>query len=226
MMFAWNNLDPVDAKEINRNNLVFSQQNNRNPYIDHPEYVLAVWQCTGVLPVTVIDFTAQKNNESILLKWYATFETNFKKYEIERSSDGTNFYKIGEVTGRNLANYSFTDNTLPNANTVFYRLKMIDIDGKFSNSKIVSVRIANNFSNALIYPNPTKGKLTIKLQQPLTENSQLLIADISGRIVMQQQLSGGQRDIDLTVSELPAGRYFIKINNASELINQSFVVIK
>jgi len=226
MMYAWNNLDPVDAREINRNNLVFSQQNNRNPYIDHPEYVAAVWQCTGVLPVTVTDFTAQKNNESILLKWYATFETSFKKYEIERSTDGINYYKIGEVAGRNLANYSFTDNTLPNANTVFYRLKMIDIDGKFSNSKIVSVRLANNFSNALVYPNPTRGRLVVKLQDPLTEPSNLLIADISGRIVMQQLVTGGQRNIDLTVNHLQPGRYFIKIRNAAELINQSFVIIK
>lgn len=226
MMYAWNNLDPVDAKEINRNNLVYSQQNNRNPYIDHPEYVMAVWQCTGVLPVTVTDFTAQKNNETVLLKWYATFETNFKKYEIERSIDGNNFYKIGEIAGRNLASYSFTDNNLPNANMVFYRLKMIDIDAQFSNSKIVSVRIANNFFNALVYPNPTKGKLVVKLQQALTENSQLVIADLSGRIVMQQQVAGGQRNIYLTVSHLPAGRYFIKISNPSELINQSFVIIK
>jgi endonuclease I len=226
MMYAWNNLDPVDAKEINRNNLVFSQQNNRNPYIDHPEYVLAVWQCTGVLPVTVTDFTAQKNNESVLLKWYATFETNFKKYEIERSTDGIGYYKIGEVAGRNLANYSFTDNDLPNANTVFYRLKMIDIDGKFSNSKVVSVRIANNFSNAQVYPNPTKDKLVVKLQQALTENSQMLIADLSGRIVMQQQVTGGQRNIDLILNHLPPGRYFIKLSNSNELINQSFVIIK
>jgi endonuclease I len=226
MLYAWNNLDPVDAKEINRNNLVFSQQSNRNPYIDHPEYVLAVWQCTGVLPVTVTDFTAQKNNESVLLKWYATFETNFKKYEIERSVDGLGFYKIGEVAGRNLANYSFTDNNLPKANTVFYRLKMIDIDAQFSNSKIVSVRIANNFSNALVYPNPSKGKLVVKLQQALTENSQLIIADMSARIVMQQQVTGGQRNIDLNVSQLAAGRYIIKISNSGELINQSFVIIK
>ncbi len=226
MMYAWNNLDPVDAKEINRNNLVFSQQNNRNPYIDHPEYVLAVWQCTGVLPVTVTDFTAQKNNESVLLKWFATFETNFKKYEIERSSDGLVFYKIGEVAGRNLANYAFTDNDLPNANMVFYRLKMIDIDGQYKNSKIVSVRIANNFSNAVVYPNPTKGLLVVKLQQPLTESAQLKISDIMGRIVMQQQITGGQRNIDLTVSHLQPGRYFIKISNTAELINQSFVIIK
>ena len=226
MLFEWHNADPVSAKEIARNNAVFALQGNRNPYIDHPEYVYLVWQCTGLLPVTIIDFTAQKNNGSVLLKWYATNETSFKKYEIERSTDGTNFYTIGEVAGRNLANYSFTDNNLPKANTVFYRLKMIDIDAQFRNSKIVSVRIAGNFSNALVYPNPTREKLAVKLEQPLTETSQLVIADLMGRIVMQQLVTVGQKSIDLTVSQLPAGRYFIKISNAAELINQSFVIIK
>jgi len=226
MLFEWHNTDPVSAKEIARNNAVFALQGNRNPYIDHPEYVYLVWQCTGVLPVTIIDFTAQKNNESVLLKWYATNETSFKKYEIERSTDGLTFYKIGEVEGRNLANYSFTDNNLPKANTIFYRLKMIDIDAQFRNSKIVSVRIANNFSNALVYPNPTGEKLVIKPGQPLTENSQLTIADLSGRIVMQQRVAAGQSNIELHVNHLPAGRYFIRISNAAELINQSFVIIK
>jgi endonuclease I len=226
MLFTWHNADPVSAKEVARNNAVFALQGNRNPYIDHPEYVYLVWQCTGLLPVTIIDFTAQENNESVLLKWYATNETNFKKYEIERSVDGSGFYKIGEVAGMNLANYSFTDNNLPYANTVFYRLKMIDIDGHFSNSKIVSLRIADNFSNALVYPNPTKEKLTIKLQHALTEASQLLVADLSGRIVMLQQVADKQKNIDLMVKLLPPGRYFIKISNSTEVIIQSFVILR
>ena len=145
---------------------------------------------------------------------------------VEEGTDGINFYKIGEVAGRNLANYFFTDNNLPKVNTIFYRLKMIDIDAQFSNCKIVSVRIANNFSNALVYPNPTKEKLVIALEQALSTTSNLLIADISGRIVMHKQVSSGQKNIDLTVSHLQPGRYFIKVSNSSQLINQSFVIIK
>jgi hypothetical protein len=103
---------------------------------------------------------------------------------------------------------------------------MIDIDSKFSNSKIVSVRIANNFSNAQVYPNPAKDKLVVKLQQPLTEASKLTVLDLSGGIVMQQQAASGQKSIDMNIDHLPAGRYFIKISNAAELINQSFVIIR
>lgn len=43
LMLAWNQLDPVSAKEIARNNKVYSIQHNRNPYVDHPEWIIAVW---------------------------------------------------------------------------------------------------------------------------------------------------------------------------------------
>lgn len=43
MLLTWNAQDPVDAREIARNNAIYARQNNRNPYIDHPEYVQAVW---------------------------------------------------------------------------------------------------------------------------------------------------------------------------------------
>ena len=43
LLLAWNNADPVSAKETARNNAVYAIQNNRNPYIDHPEYANSVW---------------------------------------------------------------------------------------------------------------------------------------------------------------------------------------
>lgn len=226
LMYLWHIQDPVSTKEIDRNNDIYMMQGARNPYIDHPEYVALVWQCSGALPVTIIDLTAIKNNEDVLLKWYATYETNFKLFEIERSTNGTSFYKTGEVIGRNLANYTFTDHDLPSADIVYYRLKMIDIDGKFDYSKTVTVHINNNFSNACVYPDPTAGKLTVRLQQALQQNSDLSIADITGRIVWQQPVANGQKNIALDVTKLPAGRYFIKISNSTELIHQSFVIIK
>ncbi|HRI25693.1 MAG TPA: endonuclease [Ferruginibacter sp.] len=226
MMYAWHNLDPVDIKESNRNDLVYSQQNNRNPYVDHPEYVALVWQCTGVLPVTIIDFTAQKNSGSVFLKWYATYETRFKEYEVERSTDGSNFYKIGSVEGRNLANYSFNDDQLPESGFIYYRLKMVDIDSRYTYSKIAAVRSSGNFSSALVYPNPAREKLTIKLPHSLVEKGSMTITDLSGRIILQQPVPPGQVMIELNLGQLSAGRYFIKISDRTEVIRQSFVIIK
>ncbi len=233
-LIKWHNQDAVSQKEIDRNNAIYYTavntpavaQANRNPYVDHPEYVALIFQCTGLVPVTLIDFNAQKNKETVLLRWYATQETLFKKYEIESSIDGNIFNTIGEVEGKNLANYNFTDNNLPRGSVVYYRLKMIDIDGRFTNSKIVSVKLNSNLSNALVYPNPTIESLNIKLYEALHTNSTLQVTDIVGKLVMQQTVYSNEVNIKLDVKSLSAGRYFIKIANNTQIINQSFVVMK
>ena len=226
MMYNWHLADPVDAREINYNNLVYSQQNNRNPYIDHPEYVAQVFQCTGVLPVTLIDFTAQLYKTSALLRWNATFEAAFKRFDVERSINGIAFNKIGEVAGQNLGNYNFTDNDLPEAAVIYYRLKMIDLDGKFKYSKIVSVQPGSSGVKAVVYPNPAAGELNIKMIDKLQANSTLQITDITGRIVKQQPVNSTETVIRTDIKALPSGRYFIKITNSKQVINQSFVVIR
>jgi hypothetical protein len=51
MLKQWNQDDPVSSKEIDRNNAIFLIQNNRNPFIDHPEFVSGIWGGgTGILP--------------------------------------------------------------------------------------------------------------------------------------------------------------------------------
>jgi endonuclease I len=231
-LIKWHNQDPVSQKEIDRNNAIYyttigsNPQANRNPFVDHPEYVAAMFQCTGLLPVTLLDFTVQKNKETVLLKWYATYEAQFNKYEIERSTDGRTFNKIAEVVGRNLSNYDFTDIDLPRATVVYYRLKMIDQDGKFENSKIVAIKLNNNLSNALVYPNPSIDYLNIKLYQVLQVNSTLQVMDVTGRILKEQIINANTININLDVKCLAAGRYFVKIINNTQIINESFVVTK
>ena len=238
LLIKWHTNDIVSQKEIDRNNVVYYQsvnttstgdpkaQSNRNPFVDHPEYVAVIFQCTGVVPVTITQFFATKQKDAVLLQWYATFETNFKLYEIERSNDALKFNKIGEINGQNLANYFFEDHNLPSGSIGYYRLKMIDIDGTHKYGKTIAVRLNNDFSNALVYPNPTMSQLQVKLITPLASNTMIVITDISGRTVKQQRLVKGQYSIDLNVQSLPAGRYLIKINDQQSVINESFVVIK
>ena len=74
MLLAWNAQDPVNAREIARNNAIYSAQNNRNPYIDHPEYVQAVWNPTAdsqapTAPTSLAVTTSTSN--SVSLSWLA-----------------------------------------------------------------------------------------------------------------------------------------------------------
>ncbi len=228
MLIQWHNQDPVSTKELDRNNEVYSYQGNRNPFVDHPEYVGQIWStsCGLALPINLNYFTAKLTENNVQLNWNADNAIGFSHFIIERSEDGVVFNKVGQVKGTTETAYSFMDKDLPNAKVIYYKLKMVDNDGKFKNSEIVFVKLNNNFSNALVYPNPTLGSLYIKLNETLYTNSTLQLSDVTGRILKQQNVNAFTRNIHLDVKELSAGRYFIKITNNTQIINQSFVVMK
>ncbi len=224
--YKWHVQDPVSQKEITRNDSVFVLQHNRNPFIDHPEYAALIWQCTGLLPVTVTDFTAVKTYADVLLQWNVTMETNFKHYEVERSIDGVTFNKIGVVTAQNKSSYNLTDNSLPDVKTVFYRLKMVDIDGRSTYSKTVSVKLNRRNRDITIYPNPAVSEISITLQQAVQANSMIKITDITGKELLRQNVVAGQDNIKLKVNQLPAGRYFVFVLSTENMLYDSFVIVK
>ncbi len=228
MLIQWHNQDPVSTKETDRNNTVYAFQGNRNPFVDHPEYVGQIWSstCGLALPINLNYFTAKLIENNVQLNWNADNAIGFSHFVVERSIDGINFAKVGEVRGTTNINYTFTDKDFPNVKAVYYKLKMVDNDGVFKNSDIVLVKLNNNFSNALVYPNPTLGPLYIKLNEALYTNCTLQVSDVSGRILKQQIINSFTRNINLDVKELSAGRYFIKIANDKQIINQSFVIMK
>lgn len=72
LLITWHNQDPVSAREIARNNAIYNSQNNRNPYIDHPEYVQAIWNPTAdtqapTAPSNLV--TSTKTTTTISLSW-------------------------------------------------------------------------------------------------------------------------------------------------------------
>ena len=88
MLIDWHNADPVSAKEIDRNNTVFTYQQNRNPFIDHPEYVAAIWLgCNGEdteAPTAPGNLTASNTTETTTnLSWnLSTDNTAVTGYQI------------------------------------------------------------------------------------------------------------------------------------------------
>jgi len=64
------------------------------------------------------------------------------------------------------------------------------------------------------------------LPKPLKDNSKLIISDITGRLIAEQNVNATQNNISADVSYLPAGRYFVTIKNKDEIIRETFVIIK
>lgn len=108
---------------------------------------------------------------------------------------------------------------------VFYRLKMVDLDGQFEYSKIVNVALSLTQNKALVYPNPVRNILKLKLYEPLFTNSTLTVTDATGRILISNTIAAGKIEIETKVNSLAAGRYFVLIKNNKQNIRESFIIL-
>jgi endonuclease I len=230
VMLKWSKQDPVSQKEIDRNNAAYVYQGNRNPYIDHPEFVDMVWNstCPGLaaLPVDIIYFGGKLFGDKIKLEWTAENELNFDRYEVERSNNGISYIKIGEEKAANLRNYSFNDdaNTLK-GQRVYYRLKRVDKDGKFKYSDVFSLHIPLN-TKFSVYPNPASSYIQLQLNSNVTGNVTIQVTDMTGKVMQQQTTRPNGNAIKLRTAGLSNATYLIKLTYNGEQYIQKVIVSK
>ncbi|MEI9943352.1 MAG: GEVED domain-containing protein [Chitinophagaceae bacterium] len=122
-----------------------------------------------VLPLTLTNFTAAKQNNHALLSWTTSSEQNSAYFKIEHSKDGMHFNPIGMVAAAGNSNsphdYHFTHND-PATGANYYRLKIMDVNGEFVYSAIRVLNIGNAGSVIIVYPNPAKDKITVTGIEP------------------------------------------------------------
>jgi hypothetical protein len=162
------------------------------------------------VPLTLLQLRAENNEKAVLLRWVTTQEENTAAFSIERSVDGHQYATIGSVPAANTDfknNYAFSDGH-PLTGTSFYRLKMIDIDGRFAYSPTVLVRRNENGAALLISPNPAKDILYVQAKgnEPVT----IQITDVNGRILQQQKVSlNGNTSFSVNIQSLITGSYYL-----------------
>ncbi|AXY76150.1 T9SS C-terminal target domain-containing protein [Paraflavitalea soli] len=163
-----------------------------------------------VTPIYLTSFTARKDGGTAKLNWVITDNSTPQKFEILRSTTGTNFSVIGTVAGadKKLV-YDFTDNALPSG-TVYYRLRMIDIDGSGELTKIVAIM---NGSKGVVITSMMPTLVTNRARLNITSSEkvsmQLVVTDIYGRSIKNQvhTLTTGNQEIWMNLATLPAGTY-------------------
>jgi Secretion system C-terminal sorting domain len=165
-----------------------------------------------VVPVELVDFSGKRTNHISQLKWETATEINTSNFEIERSEDAQKFKSIGQVKAKGNSvtpqYYTYLDDTKVNG-IAYYRLKINDLDGKITYSKVVA--LADQYADkTLVYPNPFSKKLTVQLSNDVgnSEDFDLTLTDISGRILFHQT---AQNSVDWTTEHLPSGVYILKI---------------
>ncbi len=128
----------------------------------------AVNQNGGVLPVELIDFTAILKEDEVNLVWKTSSEVNNDGFSIERSLDNISWKSIAYIEGAGnyseTSDYIYIDQDL-SSGMIYYRLKQIDLDGRFEYSEVAAIMNKNDLSedNLNVFPNPSRGQLTINI---------------------------------------------------------------
>ena len=171
----------------------------------------------AVLPLDLLSFNAAKNKEAVQLKWVSANETGFSHYNVQKSDDGKYFSLLTTVKATGSGTYQAVDDK-PFAGQNYYRLEMVDVDGKRRYSKVVNVTFDTKINLVSVYPNPAK-TATITLDLTMNKQSDLIFewTDIAGRsrLRSQQKVAQGNSQISVDVSALESGMYFITTRNVA-----------
>ncbi len=340
LLISWHNLDPVSDKERKRNDAIYAIQNNRNPFVDSPQFVQRIWggsipaeptvgstnlQVTNInnnsvklnwvsgngnrrivlvragnavnalptdtlhynfnsaitaapqigtgnyvvyngtgstvtitnlqagvnyhyaiieyngwystanyntnnvltfnavtLPVNWLSFEGVHQQQSNQLNWSTASEKNNKAFVIERSLDDEKFEAIGIVNGVGNSNvisrYQYSDNQLPNATALYYRLKQIDFDGKYSYSKVIKIEVAQDAveSDFEVSPNPFINNIRISYQLNGPEVVYYELMNSKGQIIKKgyENANQNQGKFVITLDEyIGNGLYFLQIKH-------------
>lgn len=176
------------------------------------------------LPVTLLDFRAALLDRDVQLNWQTASEKNSSYFEIERSLDGKHFVTLGQVPAAGnshvLKVYAYADPEVTELMTpaLYYRLRMVDIDGTYEYSPVRVVEIANIFREFItVSPNPFNDQLLLQVQPGHGDLLYMELLDQKGAMIFrrQQALPAGNSKIRINSLEgLSSGMYFLKVRTA------------
>ena len=177
---------------------------------------------TGIakpLPVGMIMLEANvQDDRFIRLDWATASEINNSGFEVFRSTDGENYSMLGFVKGglntSSRQDYLFNDKEVSSGITYYYKLRQVDVDGKYSWTPAVSARLKTSANaTVLIYPNPAKEQFSL-ISSGIVQDSELIITDLSGReFYRSSSLPAAGAAIQISSENWPSGTYFYKLSS-------------
>lgn len=182
------------------------------------------------LPLYLISFNGTLVAGKTVLDWQTTEEKNSLSFEVERSKDAVNYYKIGTVPAANLPGthqYQFVDNDpgRTGVSTVFYRLKLLDVDNSFVYSRIVVVNLYDP-GNIFLLGNPVADKLSLVVNTKHPEIIKVRIVDNTGRELkkFEWKVNPGGTTLVADVHTLASGAYYLDLRG--DRTQRTFLIFK
>ncbi len=233
-LLQWHVQDPPDSWELRRNNRIQERQGNRNPFIDHPEFVNMIWAptTTNATNINPAGFTAN---------W--TSAVNAGSYVLDVATDSLFTHYVTGYQNLNVNNVtSYVVGNLPAQQKYYYRLRSFFTVGYSMSSNVTSVSsftgIHDNYLPSIqatinhIYPNPFHGIATFELNLAKTENITVSVYNIKGQCVTtlfsgtktsgQQTLTWNSKDSSGNICS--PGIYFLRLESSKNISNKKLIL--
>lgn len=164
------------------------------------------------LPVTLSQLSGTVTNTGIALQWQTASEINSQQFVVEKSTDALQYQSIGAVQagGTPSGRYAFTDTSFLFASRYYYRLKMIDKNGSYSYSPVISIT-PGKATNSSCYPNPAVNTLYICSAGQGTNTNSIKLFSVTGMLLYHQKDLPGY--MVLNIEKYPAGMYWLQVND-------------
>ena len=222
----WFSLGPetgATATQITSGDFSFNQNSELNKNVSMIDLTLGnVAPHQNPLPVEWLYFKGRAMGKAHVLIWATATERNTDRFAIERSVDGVLFSEIGSVPARGfssgLSEYRFDDHT-PKAGINYYRLRQIDLDGRYTFSKVVALNTRSE--STAVFPNPFD--TFIAVDRPDGESGWFELHGMGGRVILRGRTTEGRTTVD--TSDLPKGVYSLRVFDRDGT-GETFKVVK
>lgn len=176
---------------------------------------------SGTLPIVLSDFKASLSQGKTILNWSSSVEVDSKNYEIEKSSNGRDFNTVGSIASAgnsySVQKYSYIDQNT-SSGAAFYRLKMVDLDGKYEYSKVVYINAGRGGTTLTVGPNPFTDYIQlIGITSAEVSRANVQVINQTGQQVAYKITGANTIILD---NAAPKGLYILKIKG------QQFKIVK
>lgn len=243
---AWHIQDPVSTKEVNRNNDIQTYQGNRNPFVDHPEYMERIYSLSSNAnrPTTANYYFPSQN---INVNNQGTFSIAIANYgnanlTINSATSSNPVFVVGNITTSiTPVQFGTIEMTAPTSTTTqtttltiqtSIGVKTINITTQSTSNDDIIISKPNAI-NVNIYPNPIKNYAEIKINStsPMSNNTNLEIFNVKGQKVEAINLPANKSNqlthtISFDKKIYTSGVYFVKINQGNTNQIKKILIIK
>ncbi|MFT3908223.1 MAG: T9SS type A sorting domain-containing protein [Ferruginibacter sp.] len=188
---------------------------------------------SGSQPVTFVNIGAAQKGSGALVSWSTSMEQNNSYFQVERSANAGQTWDIvavvkGAINSNTMKYYSAYD-AKPVAGTNYYRVKQVDIDGKFAYSKTVSLKLNIENTAVSVIANPFYSNITVDFLSNRNQVVNYRLADVTGKQILSQQISiikGSSRKVIDNLSRLSNGVYILQVRDDKGAMLYNDKVIK